>query len=79
MNFFFRLDSRLRIILVGTLNRICNLFVIYLACDPDDDYDEYAFECGNGQCIRSTFVCDGNYECEDWSDEYPESAGITDL
>lgn len=27
------------------------------------------FKCTNGQCIKNTWVCDGDYDCTDNSDE----------
>lgn len=27
------------------------------------------FKCANGQCVPKNLVCDGNYDCEDKSDE----------
>ncbi|KNC32980.1 hypothetical protein FF38_07208 [Lucilia cuprina] len=32
----------------------------------------YSWQCNNGQCIKSDELCDGNYDCEDKSDETVE-------
>ncbi|XP_076132152.1 uncharacterized protein LOC143114439 isoform X7 [Alosa pseudoharengus] len=33
------------------------------------------YQCGNGQCIQRDWVCDGDPDCMDWSDERNCSAG----
>lgn len=30
---------------------------------------ESEFRCGNGKCIKGAFKCDGQFQCEDRSDE----------
>ena len=32
-------------------------------------HGEDIFECHNHNCVHQTFICDGENDCEDWSDE----------
>ncbi|XP_065204421.1 uncharacterized protein LOC135834470 [Planococcus citri] len=36
------------------------------------DCNKFEFQCGNGQCIRDSFLCDGISDCKDHSDETRE-------
>ena len=67
-----------------------SLTIIYYICAAS--CQSGAFQCSNGQCIRSSDRCDGPFDCTDGSDEngcckliltfvniYPSSRCITQL
>ena len=51
---------------------------IYILFPPDDYYcNETDFNCTHGiPCIPSSWVCDGQKECEDGSDELDQICGV---
>lgn len=48
-------------------NKWLTVFVLFseISCS------EKLFQCANKQCIPTTFVCDGEADCQDGSDENP--------
>ncbi|XP_028406441.1 MAM and LDL-receptor class A domain-containing protein 1-like [Dendronephthya gigantea] len=47
----------------------CNVKVQPLYADPEYICSPKKFECGNGQCIKKGYQCDGDRYCADGSDE----------
>ena len=35
----------------------------------------YKFTCDNGECVAESWVCDGETDCADGSDEFPSNCG----
>lgn len=63
---------------------LTSLFVVSPAEMHQCRSDEY--NCSSGMCIRSSWVCDGDNDCRDWSDEanctgqyFLDSVDSTDL
>lgn len=49
---------------VGIEGAYCeNVYVVCIVCD------ENQFECANSKCIPITYICDGENDCGDSSDE----------
>ena len=48
------------------------MIFFYLAAD---NCTEHNFLCGNGVCINNAWVCDGENDCGDFSDEFPSVCG----
>lgn len=37
----------------------------------------YEYECDNGLCTHEDYVCDGDNDCEDYSDEQQNCSGMS--
>ena len=51
------------------------LVVVICAVHHVQGCGEDRFRCANGQCIRASWKCDGDDDCQDGSDETTETCG----
>lgn len=63
MGFFFECQIIISIITVSN-HLVLLLFLLGLR-----DCKEWEYTCGNGHCISELYICDGENDCKDGSDE----------
>ena len=62
-----------------TMATFLSLAIRYLnhILDYNQNCLSYEFECDNGLCTHEDYVCDGDNDCEDYSDEQQNCSGMS--
>lgn len=54
-------------------NRLLNVGIAIPKCDLKTHFD-----CGGGQCISNTLVCNGKQDCPKWEDEPKDKCAVNE-
>ena len=56
---------------------LLNTYSYFLSDGPGCPQDE--FRCASGECIPSSYTCDGERDCRDWTDESEDICQVTSM